>query len=126
MSIKVEVDGERGLITRTIEGETSLEELIESIEAVIAHPDFRPGMKSLTDLRDAAPVKNPDDVKKLVKTLASHNSTIAGVKVAVVTPEAVAFGMMRMVQAYAGKTEAEVGVFYEMSKAREWLGLDDG
>jgi len=121
MPIDISIDKERGLFIRTVRGAITTEEVIRSVEQVLAHPDFRPGMKSLSDLRDVIPYTSTTDVKAIAKLILSHSEQVSGVRAAVVVTQAISYGMMRMLQAYCDRSPAEIAVFYDLDEAMDWL-----
>jgi hypothetical protein len=123
MPISVSIDKTNDLILRTITGVVSMDEVVASVDAVVSSPDYHPGMKSLTDLRGLTHSATLEDMKKLALAAIRHSQRAKGNKLAIVVPEAVSYGMLRMFQAHIDHLPMEVALFREMPPAREWLGL---
>ena len=124
-NVRVTIDKENNLATRVVRGEVSAEELSASISEVLEHPDFHPGMKSLTDMRDASPSSKPSDIMAIADVIKEKGAAFQGAKAAVVVSEQVAFSMARALKGYAGKTAFQIRVFYDMDEARRWLAISD-
>jgi len=124
-SVEVTIDKENNLVTRVVRGEVSAEDLLASISEVLDHPEFHPGMKSLTDMRDVTPQGKPSDVMAIAEVIKRKGARLTGAKAAVVVSAQIPFSMARSLQGYAGKSPFQIRVFYDMDEARRWLDLGD-
>lgn len=115
------MDARNSLVTIKVTGLVGAEELLTSIGRVIEHPDFHPGMKSLTDMREALHTATTDEVRSVAQLLITNMSRIQGVKEAVVVGQAVTYGMLRMLQAQMEGFPFEIGIFYDIEEATRWL-----
>jgi hypothetical protein len=52
MPVNQTIDKRGGIIYRTVSGSVTMDELLRSFGSVLADVDYRPGMKSLTDMRE--------------------------------------------------------------------------
>ena len=123
MPVRVSIDVEKNLVHRELHGRVSAEELLESIDAVVNDPDFRPGMKSLNDLRGVIHTADTEYVMKIAQALMGYADRLASAKVAIVVSADVVFGMMRMLQSYISDSPLDVMVFKDLDEAKEWLEL---
>jgi hypothetical protein len=123
MAIDVTIDTESHLVSRTVTGAYNLDEMIVSIEATFQHPDHRPGMKELTDLRECVHGATKEDVASLVECVLAHREAATGTRAAVVVSTAVTYGMSRMAQIRLDGFPSEIAVFYDMEEAKRWLGI---
>ncbi|MBN1797560.1 MAG: STAS/SEC14 domain-containing protein [Spirochaetales bacterium] len=123
MPIDISLDIENDIITRTVRGLVSTEELVKSIETVLNHPDFHPGMKSLTDLSQATHHTDSEDIQKIAMLISQNIKKIKGGKAAAVVSKKISFGMMRMLQNYTSGIPFEIEIFYNIEEAKKWLGI---
>ena len=96
MPVNVSIDVEKNMVVREVVGAVNAEEMIESFEAVMTHPDFVPGMKSLTDLRQVIHQADKEYVMRIANAILDNSDRLVTTKVAVITSSAAVFGMMRM------------------------------
>ena len=125
MPTRFRIDTEKNVVYRTIFGETSAEELLDSYSAVLEHPDYRPGMKSLTDMREVTPSTYRRDVLVLAQFVLEHRKEIGPLKVAVVVSREASFGMTRELTVELDESPVEMSVFRGIDAARAWLGLSE-
>lgn len=123
MPISHTIDQQTGVIYRTVTGSITTVELIESFTNVLGHPDYRPGMKSLTDLRSIDHFSSIDDVKQIAQFMDEHQDHIMGGKAAVVVSRDVSFGMVRMLELLSSKLPIEIRVFRKLKAAYNWLDI---
>ena len=123
MAIVVAIDPQSHLVCRTVTGAYSLDQMIASIEATFQHPDYRPGMKELADLRECVHGATKEDIASLVEWVLGHREAATGARAAVVVSTAVTDGMSRMAQMYLDGFPSEIAVFYDMDEAKRWLGM---
>jgi hypothetical protein len=114
---------EKNLVHRELNGRVSAAEVIESIDSVVNHPDFRPGMQSLNDLREVENTADADYVMRVAQAMVSHTDRLASAKIAVVVSTELIYGMLRMLQSYISETPLEVMLFKDLDEAVDWLDL---
>jgi hypothetical protein len=122
MPVTCEIDPAAGLVYTTARGLVKIDEVVQALEAVMAHPDFRPRLNGIADFRagDVEHIRS-DDVRRLASLLARHRDAIGPSRTAVVVSRDVTFGMARMFQAFAEATPVETQVFRNMDEARQWV-----
>jgi hypothetical protein len=123
MSIDVSIDKRNNLVCRTLKDEIAIDEILVSLEETAKHPDYRPGMKSLNDMREYVPRSDSINVKRVAEYLLSHIEDRQGLEAAVVVSRAVDYGMTRMLQALADTPAMRIAVFYDLDEAKQWLGM---
>ena len=117
MGIEFTIDTVTGVIHLKAKGDIDANE-VEAVRAQWqSHPDFRPDLDMLYDLREGYARLTGEEAQRL----AQYFSTARPVhRLAIVSEEAFAFG--RMYQGWA-EDDVNLGVFKDMASAREWLGL---
>ena len=123
MPIEVTVDKENDLVHRVVTGTNTTDEVLESLQAVLSHPDYRPGMRSLTDLREMKHLADANDIKRLARFLVGQANRLKPAKVAVVVSSQASYGMMRMLQVYCSELPIAIEIFDDLDEAERWLGL---
>ena len=119
------IDTERNLVTLALRGQMSGQEVMLAVRNVWAHPDFRPEMLSLIDLRELQAVAETADIVKIAHFFKRQSQGVQWGKVAVVVSAVLSYGSTRMFGAYADSTGIELGVFYELDEAMSWLGFEN-
>jgi hypothetical protein len=124
MPVTFHIDKKTGLLLRKVEGEVGPTEMIASLEASMRHPDFRPGMDSLTDMREFAQKSDSADIRQFAGFLLDQIDLVAGTRAAVVVSRTVDYGFTRMLQALVDVPGISVAVFYDIDEAEQWLRLE--
>jgi hypothetical protein len=122
LPVTFQIDNESGLLLRKIEGEVEPAEIIASLQDSFRHPDYRPGMDSLTDMSEFAFKSTSTDIKQFAGFMLDQMDMVAGTRAAVVVSRAVDYGFTRMLQALVDVPGIEVAVFYSVEEAMQWLG----
>ena len=124
MPIDVSIDEKRHLVHRTVEGAVSMDEIIANLEKTLLHPDYRIGMKDLTDLRDYVHQSGSEDMRRLAQYIISRSNAAGDFKSALVVSETVTYGMLRMLQIQLDSLPSEIAIFYDLDEAERWLGIE--
>lgn len=124
MPIEIFIYPERNLVRRRISGAVSMDEMIASLEDTLRHPDYKPGMNELTDMRDHFHQTTGEDVRKITEAIKEHSGFTGSVKLAVVVSRTVSYGLTRMLQMLLEETPWEVTIFEKLEEAEGWL--EDG
>ena len=125
MPITYTIDKQKRFIKRTMSDTVTLDEILANIDEVMNHPDYQPGMRSLTDVRPLLRHVSPQDVRQLAHFLIGRGERIRGGRAAVVVTQEVGFGMARMLELLTQNAPLSVGVFKDPNEAYEWLGLEN-
>lgn len=123
MPVEFSIDKSGDLLMRTIKGEVGVDEIMASLDDSVNHRDYRPGMKSLIDMREYVPQSTSADVRQIAEYLLGRAEVLKGMEAAVVVSQAVAYGMARMLQAFADHPDFNIAVFYDLDEAKQWLGV---
>jgi len=106
-----------------VTGSVTTVELLKSFASILAHPDYRPGMKSLTDMREVAHFATSGDIRQIVHFMEGCQDQISGGRAALVVSTDVSFGMARMLQIMSQHLPIEICVFRDLEEACTWLDI---
>jgi hypothetical protein len=126
MPITYTIDKQRRFIRRLISGAATSDEILASLTEFLKHPDYQPGMKSLTDLRAMRHYASPEDVRQIANFILGRDEEVRGGKAAIVVDKDVGFGMARMLEMLTESSPLSIGVFKNLKEAYEWLGIEAG
>jgi hypothetical protein len=91
-------------------------------EALVDHPQFRAGMPILIDHTDLdASVLTPTDVRTIGEFVATIGDRLGPSSIAVVVPDKLTFGFVRMGEMRANQPQLNVSIFYSLPEAVQWL-----
>ena len=124
MPITYTIDKQRRSIHRVISGTVTSDEILASLTEILKHPDYQPGMKSLTDLRAIQHYASPQDVRQIANFILGRGDEVRGGKAAIVVAQDVSFGMARMLELLTESSPLSIGVFRDLKEAYEWLGIE--
>lgn len=118
----IEFGGEPQDVTITTFGPASAEGLTGFLMDLVSDRRFRPGMLILADhlLLDPTTV-TATEVRAQAHIVIGLDERIGASKIAIVVPNALAFGWARMYELSAAPAQAESRVFYSRSEALGWL-----
>jgi len=130
VEVEFHIDVDRDAATFTTSGAATAEGFRRGIQALVDDPRFRAGMPILVD-HTALDVSGlaPNDVRAIGDFTASLGVEIGPSAVAVVVPNTLAFGFVRMGEMQANQPGLTVRIFYSRAEAVEWLeshGSGDG
>jgi hypothetical protein len=122
MPIRTIIERDAGLIRTSASGRITGPDLVEYYHRLRAHPDFR---GSLNEIFDATQVEaidlTADDVRRLSSVTEEFTRRGVPVKVAIVAPGDLEFGMSRMYEMLQVQSVNELKVFRERSAAENWI-----
>jgi hypothetical protein len=91
-------------------------------EALVDHPQFQAGMPILIDHTDLdASVLTPTDVRTIGEFVATIGDRLGPSSIAVVVPDKLTFGFVRMGEMRANQPQLNVSIFYSLPEAVQWL-----
>ncbi len=127
MEIDWQIDVEARVVLMRYRGPLDFECWAETVRAIFADPQYRPGMHFVAEL-DGSP---PPDTAYILASIAfveEHAAQFGACRWANVTKAPAHYGMTRVAQARAHHLPSTVGVFASVSEALEWLreGADPG
>jgi len=122
MPLEHSIDAQRNFLVTRVRGAITSDDLIRYLTAVKQDRRLRPGYLSLFDLGEALPGDLAGDaVRRAAEVARRFDERTGPVRVAVVAPSDVAFGMARMYGALVDGLQREVRVFREAREAEAWL-----
>jgi hypothetical protein len=125
MPVSIRVDTEEDVVYTTVTGLYTADDVLKAIDELFEHPDFRPGLNGITDLRGAETFPPYTDVIRIAQYLVRNRDRIGRSRTAVLVSSDVSFGTTRMFQTYSDDSSIETHIFHELDEARRWLGLDE-
>jgi hypothetical protein len=124
MEHSIQFGGEPQDVTITTSGPATREGLTAFLMELVSSPRFRPGMLILADHSALDPTTvTAAEVRAQAHIVVGLNGQIGASKIAIVVPNALAFGWARMYELSAQAAQAESNVFYSRSDALAWLEL---
>lgn len=124
MPFSYAIDKIRGLVSISARGEITTAEALATFDRIIADPDFREGMKILSDHRELETVVSPAFVRAWIGRIAEEGELFVGSRAALVESSMVRYGMARMASMLAETTPLDLRVFRNIDQARRWLESD--
>jgi len=117
------VDSKRFVYARA----TGVLTLVDNISAFLAlsvDPRFEAGFSQLCDFRDVTEARlGESEIREFVAVEQGRLDLLSGARIALVAPEAFAFGLARMWEILADRMPFETHVFRSLDEALAWLGL---
>ena len=106
----------------TTSGVARVEDFRQMNEALVGDPRFQPGMPILVDhTRLDASVLTATDIRAIGEFVATIGGRLGPSSIAVVVPDKLTFGFVRMGEMRANQPQLDVRIFYSLAEAREWL-----
>ena len=124
MPITFKIDNKAGIVYTTIDGDVGTDEILDGLKGILTHPDFRPGLNGIADLRNSNLHSFSADVKRIANLLIEYAGKIGPSKTAILVSTNVTFGMTRMFQTFAEKSSIQTEIFQDLKDALQWLGAD--
>ncbi|MGD9106442.1 MAG: hypothetical protein PVH55_08420 [Desulfobacterales bacterium] len=110
------------VMTHTVSGEMTFEEIKSSYEAVLSHPDFQADMNSIWDIRDADASKfDSQDIIRIARYFETKTKDRAKYKVAVIVSRDLEYAISRKYQVAAADLPAKIGIFIDLEAAKRWV-----
>jgi hypothetical protein len=121
MPTEYEIDKMAGIIRFDVRGAITTEEMFQTLDRVVADPDFRAGMKVLSDHRRMETVVTSDFLMAFVRYLDDHGEAFRGSTWALVEASEAGYGMGRVAAALTEFQSVDMQVFRDIDQARRWL-----
>ncbi len=126
MDIAIEIDKATRLVRVTPNEMVTLERVIETINRMLEHPDFDPGMPSLWDYRSCPDVSFSAEELRQLGDIANQNASRRGhARLAVVAGSESQFGLSRMFAMLNDMTHLEFLVSRDIVEAERRLLRED-
>ena len=124
MPISYRIDQQRNLVRTAASGILTDEDVLGHKRALMADPEFRAGMRELSDVRAIDELRvTPAGVRSMVALDGASAGKLAAYRLAIVASENATFGMARMYQLMTEENVQHVGVFRNLTEAAAWLGV---
>jgi len=125
MPVDIQFDPETagvGLITYTVTGELVLDELRTALEGEHNHPDFRPGMHALWQIKEGTIGVAATELPGLISLLEERTEKRGtGYRAAIVVRGNLDFGLSTLLQMHAYSLPFEIKVFQSLTQAKQWI-----
>lgn len=123
MSCHYIIDKSRRLVISTASDCVTFAELQSHQDELLRDPDFKPEFNQLFDGTRATSLAVSIEQARALAKRAVFSSTS---RRAFVAPSPAMFGMARVFESYHGMSDvpSHICVFYDLSEARKWLGLE--
>ena len=106
----------------TTSGVARVEDFRTMSEALVDHPRFQAGMPILVDHTSLdASVLTPTDVRAIGEFVATIGDRIGPSSIAVVVPDKLTFGFVRMGELRANQPQLDIRIVYSLPEAVQWL-----
>lgn len=128
MPLRIEIDPSQGRIHTVVQGHLTIEDLNGYYEALREHPEFDPALDELFDLSEASSTSvAASDLRDFSASVARRADRRQNVRMAVVAPCDLAFGMARMYELLQTEAGSHIHVVRTRPEAEAWLTLpEDG
>lgn len=126
MPITYRIDRQRGIVWTHATGVLTDAELLAHKRRLINDPDFRPGMRELSDVREIERLEvTPKGISRFVAQDKTDETQLGDHRLAIVASENVVYGMARMYQSLTDGSPRNVMVFRNPTEAKTWLEIDE-
>ncbi len=122
MSVKTLFEQENNLVRITYTGEMSPADVLQSSLEMQQHPEYRPGMHSLSDFSNMHFVDiDFDKVHEYSAYMPDIEQTRGSCRWAMASSNATNFGILRMFEMLNDNSPIEMKVFTNVEDGRKWL-----
>ena len=119
MTHEFQIDSNAGLLREVFTGSVSLDSLTRANAAILAHPNFKVGLKFLTDLRNAEITFGHKEMQYHIASL----PLLHVARHAFVVSKDREYGMIRMFLSLTGTDDifGEANIFKSIEEGLKWL-----
>lgn len=122
MPVTIAIDPDSNLITYTVTGDMTLAEVQSAVEQAVERPDFRLGMNSLWNLKEARIAISMPELPSMISHLAGIDERRGtGFKVAILVRRNEDFGLSSLFEMNAYSLPFDVQVFRNSKEALDWV-----
>jgi len=122
MPIRTIIDNTIGLIRTTATGRVTGDDLVTYYKRLRSHPDFRSNLNEIFDLTDVTDANvDAADVRRLSGVTEEFTRHGVTVKVAIIAPRDLEFGLSRMYEMLQDQSMNDVRVFRDRADAEGWI-----
>ena len=123
MGVEIEFNAKRRFLCARLIGEQTATDFRNAYESVHAHPDYRPGMNRIWDLREGT-LKGltGNDILRMGSVSAQHEPAGSGARLAVVVSEEVDDDLKQIGESLNEEVlTVDMKVFRDMAEAEHWV-----
>ena len=121
MSVRISFDHDAWYILAAFDGPISETELTEALHSITSSTEHAPNVNVLWDLRGAGFHNVTRRVVRRLDAVRRQYDARAGARSAVVVPDDLGFGILRMIEAYGSDIPVTSSIFRTMEEADDWL-----
>jgi hypothetical protein len=108
-------------VVTTVEGASTLAEVLAYQAALRSDPGYRPGMPNLIDCRRVTALLSSDDLRAIAREARRHPNSGVRARTALLGRSDVVFGVLRMYEAFTEGSSAAARAFRNEAEALAWL-----
>jgi hypothetical protein len=109
-------------VVLTLTGVITSKEILDAGDEIRNRDDFEMRKYNLWIFQSVEDIKiSTEDIRKIAQQDIEASEVNPGIKVGVVSDSAHVFGLGRMYEAYAAKSQWETMIFYNLKDAQEWI-----
>ena len=124
MGITHNIDVDLGVIFLKVDGELRDESVGWWSDAILADPNYRPGMDRLADYSGVTKLSvTADGIQRLATAARGFDPFRWGIRLAIVVSGETGFGVGRQYQGMRMEAPYEIRLFRSVEDAMEWLGI---
>jgi hypothetical protein len=128
MQYTYSIDTEQGLARVLVSGDVEFQGAVELIQTVSRDPRWQPGFSRLVDMRNARVLIPKAGSRDLATVNAAEgpgasSDKVPQHKVALITSDALSFGIASQYAAYSELAGVPTEVFQDLTSAEAWLGV---
>jgi hypothetical protein len=121
MSIRYQIDLRHGLLRITVTDVMNSREIKLYLDRLFDDADFNPAMPGLVDLRQVTGAPEIEELRKIVSIVRQRRGARAPARRALLVPNDLLFGMMRMFEVYSDGGPFDYATFRDEAEALRWL-----
>ena len=123
MTTHIDILPNRNLVVVSINGNFEMKDAYATFDGFTRHPDFRPGMNAIYDLRKAKMAPKPNEIQDLAGYVSSNRVNRGShYKVAFITGQGIERAAVEIYRNLMADVPADIQIFEDESGACEWLG----
>lgn len=122
MAVVTHINPDTATVVFECDGRITMQEVAGAFDAMFDHPDFRPGLHAMWDMRKASIglyAQQIPDLLRMVRERQSDRGT--GYRVAILVNGSPDFGLSTLFEMSAHSMPFEVRVFRSHTQATQWL-----
>ena len=110
------------LVRVTPKGKLTLEYAGDLVKRMLDHPNFKPGLPSIWDLRETdVSAFSLDNIQSLIAINRKYQKERGNAYIAIVAPDDLSFGLSRMYEMLDNAPHLRINVFRDLALAEKWI-----